>query len=668
MGSQQSARDFEWGYLIQADKSPAPRLEQLCLGLAGVISDLDPSSSTKELTPEKLAAFYRAVGGNYDSLFLNTPSPSLSFIYQSLGCFHTLQPTKSAFEPPSIPALLPHGFIRWQTIQLLLCPEEHAPFLQRAVEMFDIVDAHDGFLLPKTIPASAFPTHPDPDMVKWHEAVSNRLELESAETTPNARPSNDPHPSSAANCLPARTRQPKTKGDEGDYFTQGNHYSSTNRKPHQATQSRPSSREPYGRIPHPLRRTEVPNYADNTGPKTAGYVRPDGNIPRSKSSNHYRGHSSPPTAYRRSWPHPGEFGSEDEEEIIIVEHNRPTPQARRNEKRRSQEPPGHENAYPSRSSHIRHHSHESMYRQRQHPHQSNEAPRRRPQEDGPEIYYSYPPSKHIPEIKPAYENDASTAFPTPKHHNQPFHPRYADIFDDDGMMHLHHSPSTPRRGSRASAHADRSHLSPIDGENPLSSPPMSPTSETYGDSMAHLERSRPLRHQSLKESRPKKGRGGKGVEIRPRSHSRGSPTRRHHHYYQDYRHIDDQIHSARASRERSRSRGPRRGEDETWSESDSSIEIMSDEDYPPTTTQPYAAPPAPMPPAAGPIPPMTISGGARENSRRAKYAAKLEATFKNGLRNGSKDKRRRGRNSGSGDGQYPPYVGNMPRSHSSHRR
>ncbi|KAF3483930.1 uncharacterized protein GIQ15_03254 [Arthroderma uncinatum] len=217
MGSQQPASDFEWGYLIQADKSPSPRLEQLCLGLAGVISDLDPSSSTKELTPEKLAAFYRAVGGNYDSLFLNTPSPSLSFIYQSLGCFHTLQPTKSAFEPPSIPALLPHGFIRWQTIQLLLCPEEHATFLQRAVEMFDIVDAHEGYLLPKSIPASAFPAHPDPDMVKWHETVSNRLELESAEATPNARSSHSPQPSASTN-FQARSRQSKSKDDEGDYF------------------------------------------------------------------------------------------------------------------------------------------------------------------------------------------------------------------------------------------------------------------------------------------------------------------------------------------------------------------------------------------------------------------------------------------------------------------
>lgn len=40
MGSKQPAKDFDWGYLIQPDKSPSPRLEQLCLGLAGVIVNI----------------------------------------------------------------------------------------------------------------------------------------------------------------------------------------------------------------------------------------------------------------------------------------------------------------------------------------------------------------------------------------------------------------------------------------------------------------------------------------------------------------------------------------------------------------------------------------------------------------------------------------------------
>jgi hypothetical protein len=130
------------------------------------------------LTPEKLAAFYRAVGGNYDTLFLSTPPCSLSFIYKSLGCFHTLQPTCNAFEAPSIPALLPEGFIRWQTIQLLLCPDEHAAFLKEALRRLDIVNPSTGTLFPKDIPRSAFPAGPDPEMVQWHDTVGTRLERE----------------------------------------------------------------------------------------------------------------------------------------------------------------------------------------------------------------------------------------------------------------------------------------------------------------------------------------------------------------------------------------------------------------------------------------------------------------------------------------------------------
>jgi hypothetical protein len=129
------------------------------------------------LTPEKLAAFYRETGGNYDTLFLKTKGLGLSFIYQSLGCFHTLQPTADPFKPPSIPALLPHGFVRWQTIQLLLCPEEHSRFLQNAVSRWDI-RRPDGGIFPKTLPREAFPTEPDPGMVRWHEQVTQRLEQE----------------------------------------------------------------------------------------------------------------------------------------------------------------------------------------------------------------------------------------------------------------------------------------------------------------------------------------------------------------------------------------------------------------------------------------------------------------------------------------------------------
>ncbi|OJD16051.1 hypothetical protein AJ78_03764 [Emergomyces pasteurianus Ep9510] len=175
MSSLHNPASNYWGFLIRSDKSATPLFEQLCLGIAKLISELQPLG-TEDLAPANLAAFYRAVGGNYDNIFLHTPHDSLSFIYQSLGCFHTLQPTSDPFKPPSIPALRPHGFVRWQTIQLLLCPDEHIVFLQRAVKKFDIVNPSGGCIFPKVIPRDSFPSKPDPEMVKWHETVSQRLQ------------------------------------------------------------------------------------------------------------------------------------------------------------------------------------------------------------------------------------------------------------------------------------------------------------------------------------------------------------------------------------------------------------------------------------------------------------------------------------------------------------
>ncbi|KAG0152962.1 hypothetical protein PDIDSM_1921 [Penicillium digitatum] len=115
------------------------------------------------------------VGGNYDPLFLETKGQALSFIYQSLGCFHSLQPSVNPYEPPSIPSLLPNGFVRWQTIQLLMGPDEHSVYLQNAVNLWNIADVN-GEIFPKTIPRDAFPSEPDPEMLEWHEGVSRRLE------------------------------------------------------------------------------------------------------------------------------------------------------------------------------------------------------------------------------------------------------------------------------------------------------------------------------------------------------------------------------------------------------------------------------------------------------------------------------------------------------------
>jgi hypothetical protein len=140
-------------------------------------------SDNPDLTPTQLASFYRDLDGNYDQLFLGTPGASIAFIYESLGCLHSLQPLPHSvtFTDPTVPALKTEGWIMWQTIQILLGPEEHSKFLMEAVRRWDIKDPNNGEVLPKILPRQCFPASPDKHMVAWYEGVSERLRTEAEE-------------------------------------------------------------------------------------------------------------------------------------------------------------------------------------------------------------------------------------------------------------------------------------------------------------------------------------------------------------------------------------------------------------------------------------------------------------------------------------------------------
>jgi hypothetical protein len=116
---------------------------------------------------------------------VGTPHESIAFIYKSLGCLHSLQPAHHtraiAFTDPTVPALKTEGWIMWQTIQLLLGPEEHAGFIREAVQQWDIRDPDTGDLYPKILPRRCFPEAPDKHMVAWYEGVSERLRREADE-------------------------------------------------------------------------------------------------------------------------------------------------------------------------------------------------------------------------------------------------------------------------------------------------------------------------------------------------------------------------------------------------------------------------------------------------------------------------------------------------------
>lgn len=215
-----------YGYLFEVDKKPTRTLDALLRGIAGHIRDHIGDKEQKALTPDKLASFYKAVGGNYDSLFVEVPNPSISWIYASIGCQHTLQPTTDDFQPPCIPALTTRGFVRWQSIEILLGPEEHVPFIQNAVRDFGLRHPETGELFPGPVPKEAFPLVADPEIEKWHDQCAQELRKRATPTESESdarenRPEPPPRPKVQATY--AHVRPPRAGRAETDYFERTTH-------------------------------------------------------------------------------------------------------------------------------------------------------------------------------------------------------------------------------------------------------------------------------------------------------------------------------------------------------------------------------------------------------------------------------------------------------------
>ena len=189
-----------WGYLFKQDRTGTDMLKNLLRGLHKTIVShsinntcfqLTPpqitsieASESSDITPSQIAHFYRAVNGNYDPLFLSTPPSTIAFIYKNLGCLHSLQPLTNLadrYADPVVPALKVEGWIMWQTVQLLLGPDEHSEFLRQAVQKWDVKNPDTGESFPKILPRSCFPPHPDTSMVEWYEGMSSRLRREAEE-------------------------------------------------------------------------------------------------------------------------------------------------------------------------------------------------------------------------------------------------------------------------------------------------------------------------------------------------------------------------------------------------------------------------------------------------------------------------------------------------------
>lgn len=130
------------------------------------------------------------------ALFVDIPHPSISYIYQSTGCQHSLQPGENDFAAPSIPALTIKGFVRWQSIEILLGPEEHVPFMQTAVRDFGIKNPDTGEVFSPDLPKEAFPVKPDEGILEWHGKCADRLRenMEPDGDAEHSRPTLPPRP------------------------------------------------------------------------------------------------------------------------------------------------------------------------------------------------------------------------------------------------------------------------------------------------------------------------------------------------------------------------------------------------------------------------------------------------------------------------------------------
>ncbi|KAF3762268.1 hypothetical protein M406DRAFT_347425 [Cryphonectria parasitica EP155] len=174
-GGGSSSSSNYYGYLFEPNKTPTKVLDALLRAIGQYIIDHVGEENDRVLKPSKLAAFYKAVGGDYDKLFLNAPHESISYIWQVFGCRHTLEPTENDYEQPSVPALTLKGFVRWESIQILLTPDEDVPLILAAVRKWDLKNPDTGEPFPKDLSALSFPSEPDPDITAWHAACGEKL-------------------------------------------------------------------------------------------------------------------------------------------------------------------------------------------------------------------------------------------------------------------------------------------------------------------------------------------------------------------------------------------------------------------------------------------------------------------------------------------------------------
>ena len=251
------------------------------------------------------------------------PHSSLSYIWQVTGCQHSLQPTDNEYAPPCIPALTLRGFSRWESLEILLEPEEHVAYLQFAVKNWALKHPDTGESFPAELPRAVFPAESDKDVDLWHKSCSEQLNHEAAAGAYNRRhappePPSDQQPNPEPKVTYAHVRSPyaeapprqRTRPGDPDYFppqfsyVQGPPRPYPGRHEHRSTGLSPDDsrrgslsderdyarRKSFSAFPSPS--PELPNNFQPPTPNLDARLRPADQPRRHSHPRHYASNSS----------------------------------------------------------------------------------------------------------------------------------------------------------------------------------------------------------------------------------------------------------------------------------------------------------------------------------------------------------------------------------------
>lgn len=126
--------------------------------------------------------------------------------------------------------------MQWQSIEILLGPEEHVPFMQNAVK-FGIKNPDTGETFPVDLPTEAFPLVPDKEVEAWHAECAEKLRKKATPTEEEIRPDLPPRPRAQATYAHVRPTQRSRQNTDDPRMREDSPYFESSRNP--ASAARP---------------------------------------------------------------------------------------------------------------------------------------------------------------------------------------------------------------------------------------------------------------------------------------------------------------------------------------------------------------------------------------------------------------------------------------------